>query len=238
MNTLNLPRVFPGFLALLLGAQLTFAQSLIINTPSTDVTAEKKRYAEFDFITHPESYRNGGFQTYSLRTLYGIRNGMEVGLNMSITALGGLPQPLELQPNAKWQMYSNQDYGLNVVVGGILYVPVTHRQGTDTFAMSYSTVSKKFNSETGPRVTGGFYELLVAKDEIGTRSGAILAYEQPLTKRVTVAGDWYSGRNRFGYVGGGLIITVSKTNTLVVGYSVGNHGHKNNALSIFYGVTF
>jgi hypothetical protein len=150
LNPLNLLRVFPSFLALLLlGARLTFAQSLIINTSSTDVTAEKNIYAEFDYITHPESHRNGGFQTYFLRVVYGVRNGMEVGLNMSITDLGGPPQPLELQPNAKCKVYSDEDHGLNVVVGSVLYVPVTHCQGTDTFAMSYYTVSKRFYSE-GP----------------------------------------------------------------------------------------
>lgn len=239
MGPLNLRQIFPPFLVLLLlGVQLTFAQTLIINTPSTDVTAEKKIYAEFDYIAHPESHRNGGFQTYSSRVVYGVRNGMEVGLNMSITDLGGPPQPLELQPNFKRQVYSNKDHGLSLAVGGVLFVPVKNRQGADTFAMSYSMISKKFNSEAGPRVTAGFYELLAARNETGTRSGAILAYEQPLTKRVTLACDWYSGRNRFGYVSGGLIIAVSKTSALLVGYSVGNHGRKNNALNIFYGVTF
>jgi hypothetical protein len=49
------------------------AQTTIMNAPSTDVTAEKKTYVEFDFLTFPAKQANGGFQTYSWRVVYGLK---------------------------------------------------------------------------------------------------------------------------------------------------------------------
>ena len=40
------------------------AQSTLFNIPSTDVVAKKKVYLEFDFISHLEITRYGGFQGY------------------------------------------------------------------------------------------------------------------------------------------------------------------------------
>jgi len=47
-----------------------------------------------------------------------------------------------------------------------------------------------------------------------------------------------SGRNRFGYLTPGFAFTVSKTSALYAGYSIGNFGRKNNALFVYYGITF
>ena len=53
------------------GSQPTFAQSTIFNIPSTDVVAAKKTYVEFDVIAHLESHKDGGFQTYVPRVVFG-----------------------------------------------------------------------------------------------------------------------------------------------------------------------
>ena len=50
--------------------------------------------------------------------------------------------------------------------------------------------------------------------------------------------DWLSGKNRFGYVTSGISITVTKSSALYAGYSIGNIGRKNNALFLYYGITF
>ncbi|HKE57653.1 MAG TPA: hypothetical protein VKB46_13160, partial [Pyrinomonadaceae bacterium] len=87
--------------------------------------------------------------------------------------------------------------------------------------------------------TGGAYGLLGRVNASGTHSGAIVGYEQPLaTSKVSFVADWFSGKNRFGYVTPGFAITVSKTSLLYAGYSVGNQGRKNNALFVYYGITF
>lgn len=214
------------------------AQSTLFNIPSTDVVAEKKTYLEFDFISHLESHNKGGFQAYVPRVVYGIAKKWEVGANVVVTDALAPNQPVELQPNVKYQFYANEKTGVQATVGGILYTPLSHRAGVDTFGMIYSTVSKKWKGSYGPRVTGGGYGLVGRTNGNGTEGGAIVGYEQPLHPKVSFVTDWFSGRNRFGYVTPGFSFVVSKTSSFYSGYSIGNSGRKNNALFLYYGVTF
>ena len=215
------------------------AQSTLFNIPSTDVVAKKKVYLEFDFVSHLESHDQGGFQAYIPRAVVGVGKRTEVGMNVSFLDALAPDQPVELQPNVKHQFYQNEGNGVTVSGGAMLYLPVTHRIGTDTFGMFYTVVSKQVKASHGPRLTGGAYGLVGRVSGSGTSGGAIVGYEQPLAPgKVSFVADWFSGKNRFGYVTPGLSFTVSKTSLLYAGYSVGNQGRKNNALFIYYGITF
>jgi len=215
------------------------SQSTLFNIPSTDVVPKKHVYLEFDFLSHFESHSDGGFQGYVPRGVVGIGKGTEIGLNVAFIDTLAPDQPVEFQPNVKHQFYHNEGKGVTVSGGGILYLPATHRIGTDTFGMVYTVVSKQVKGTHGPRLTGGAYGLLGRVNASGTHSGAIVGYEQPLaTGKVSFVADWFSGKNRFGYVTPGFAITVSKTSLLYAGYSVGNQGRKNNALFVYYGITF
>ncbi|HWW77111.1 MAG TPA: hypothetical protein VNZ44_17040 [Pyrinomonadaceae bacterium] len=214
------------------------AQSTLFNIPSTDVVAEKHVYLEFDFVSHLEAHGDGGFQGYVPRAVYGVGGHLEVGANVAFLDAEAPGQPAELQPNVKYQFYSNETNGVAAAAGAVLYAPVSHRAGTDTFGLVYAVVSKKVKGSYGPRVTGGGYGLLGRADGGGTLGGAVVGYEQPLHKRVSFVGDWLSGRNRFGYVTPGLSFALPHASALYAGYSVGNAGRKNNALFVYYGVTF
>jgi hypothetical protein len=214
------------------------AQSTLFNIPSTDVVAPKKTYVEFDFVSHFESHSNGGFQLYVPRVVYGAAKNLEIGANVAFTDVLAPDQPVELQPNFKYQFYNGEKNGVAMAAGGILYTPISHRAGVDTFGMLYSTVSKKFKGTYGPRLTGGGYGLVGRADGTGTEGGAIVGYEQPLHPKVNFVADWFSGKNRFGYVTPGFSFVVTKTSALYVGYSIGNVGRKNNALFVYYGITF
>jgi hypothetical protein len=237
----SISRALAPFAAMLLlvvlNNQTSTAQSTIFNVPSTDVVAEKKVYLEFDFVSHLESHSNGGFQTYVPRVVVGVGKGVEVGVNVSATDAAAPDQPVYVSPNVKWQVYSSEEKGTAFSVGGLVYTPVAHRVGADTFGFVYFVASKKFKAANGPRVTGGAYALPGLRGDLGTKGGAIVAYEQPLFKRTSFAGDWFSGKNAFGYVTPGLSFAVSKQSLLNVGYSIGNHGRKNNALFVYYGIT-
>lgn len=214
------------------------AQSTLFNIPSTDVQAKWKTYLEFDFISHLESHSNGGFQTYGQRAVVGLGKGLEIGANITFTDALAPGQPVELQPNIKWQFYSGEDNGIAASAGVIGYLPVANREGLDDFALVYSTVSKKFRGAFGPRLTGGAYGLVGREDGLGTRSGAIVGYEQPLHSKISFVADWLSGYNRFGYVTPGLSFTLPKNGLFMAGYSIGNEGRKNNALFLYYAITF
>ena len=110
--------------------------------------------------------------------------------------------------------------------------------GADTFGLVYTVVSKKVKGSHGPRLTGGGYGLVGRADGNGSVGGAIVGYEQPVYKRVTFVADWLSGKNRFGYVTPGFSVALPRASALYAGYSIGNFGRKNNALFVYYGITF
>jgi hypothetical protein len=225
-------------LLMLLPKSGAVAQSTLFNVPSTDVVSKKKVYLEFDFLSHFESHADGGFQIYAPRAVFGVGQGVEVGLNVTAVDAFAPDQPIYISPNVKWQFYSNEKTGVAVSAGGLLYTPIVHRGGADTYGFIYSVVSKKVKSDYGPRFTGGGYALPGLANGAGTRGGAIVGYEQPLAKRVTFVADWFSGKNAFGYVTPGFSFTLPKSSLLNVGYSIGNRGRGNNALFVYYGITF
>lgn len=230
-------RLFSVSVLLALHSLTAVAQSTLFNVPSTDVVPEKRVYLEFDFFSHIQSHSNGGFQIYVPRAVFGVGKRIEVGVNVSALDALAPDQPTYISPNMKWQFYSNESNGIAAAGGALLYTPVTHRAGADTYGFLYSVVSKKVKADYGPRLTGGAYALPGLRSGLGTQGGAIVGYEQPVAKKVTFVADWFSGKNAFGYVTPGLSITLPKNSLLNIGYSIGNQGRGNNALFIYYGIT-
>jgi hypothetical protein len=228
-----------AFLFCALSRTEAFAQSSVMNVPSTDIVAAKRVYLEMDFITNYAWARGDErFANYLPRAVVGVGRNVEVGANFSYTRVPGGGEPIELQPNAKWQFYNNEEKGLAASVGCIWFVPITHRSGTDTFGQCYTVASKKFDGNYGPKFTGGAYRLVDASDDQGTKTGAILAYEQPLTKKVGFIVDWSSGNNRLGFVSPGIYILTPRNGSLSAGYAIANQGRGKNALFVYYGAQF
>lgn len=213
------------------------AQTAIINVPTTDVLPPKKLYVEADYIAHPRSYEKGGFHYFGPSIIYGLRKNVEVGFNAYYT-ISAEPDALEIQPNVKWQFYSDEENGFGAALGGVLIIPLKNRDATNDNAILYLTLSKQFKARYGPRVTSGAYTFVGRMDEGSTRGGVLLGYEQPLNSKLMFVADWYSGRNSFGYSAAGLGLTLPKETYLFGGYSFGNEGRANNALVIFLGRTF
>ena len=223
----------------LISQQIASAQSAIVNAPSTDVVAAKKLYVEMDFITNYAWQRDDAkFANYLPRAVVGVGHNIEVGANVSYTRVPGGGEPVELQPNVKWQFYSDEGKGLAASVGCVWFIPVTHRAGTDTFAQCYSLASKQVSGDYGPRLTGGAYTLLGASKGQGTRTGAIVAYEQPIARKLSFIVDWQSGHNRFGFLSPAILVTTPHNGSLSAGYAVANKGHENNALFLYFGQQF
>lgn len=212
-------------------------QSTVFNIASTDVLPAHQLYVEADFITHLSSYENGGYQTYGSRVVYGLGKRTEVGLNAFYTRTSPA-EPVEIQPNFKWNFYQNEEKGLAAAVGGIAFIPVTERSSASARGMAYAVVSKNMRGSYGPRFTVGSYTLIGSFDEGTTKHGLLLGYEQPLSKRLTFVTDWSSGNNDYGYLAAGAGITLSPKSVLYVGYNIGNQGRGNNSLGVYYGYTF
>src|ERR1051325_10195111 len=129
----------------LLIQQSASAQSAIVNAPSTDVVAAKKLYVEMDFITNYAWQRDDDskFANYLPRAVVGVGHNVEVGANVSYTRVPGGGEPVEVQPNVKWQLYSNESLGVAASAGCIGFIAATHRSGTKDFIQCYSLASKQ-----------------------------------------------------------------------------------------------
>jgi hypothetical protein len=221
---------------LIIGAGAS-AQSTIFNIPSTEVMSPKKIYIEADFIAHFDKYSLGGFQTYGYRTVYGVNRKFEAGVNFFYTR-NGSTSPKEIQLNAKYQVYNNEKNGLAASVGGWTFTEVNRSSNRRTSGMVYVNGSKKFNRLNGLRVTAGVYQLLHTERDSGSKKGWIVGIEQPIIGKLSFAGDWFSGNNRFGYAAAGLSYTFGRRHYFLLGYNWGNTGRGNNGFSAFYGLTF
>lgn len=214
------------------------AQTSLLNIPTTDVMSDGQIYVEADFDTHPGSYQRGGYQAFGGMVVYGARKRMEIGLNAYFTKTGEGVSPLELQPNAKWQIYNNEEKGIAAAAGTIFYIPASRRAFRDAVGSVYATASKKMDGSYSPRFTVGGYALIGRKEMTGGRTGFLFGIEQPLHRKVSLIADWNSGKNRLGYSAAGLGFTLSKKSSLYAGYYFGNQGRGNNSLGIYYGYIF
>jgi len=61
---------------------------------------------------------------------------------------------------------------------------------------------------------------------------------QPINRKFSFVSDWFSGHNRLGYASAGVNWNITSRQYLLVGYSFGNSGRGNNALAVYYGITF
>jgi hypothetical protein len=215
------------------------AQSILSNIPSTDTMPEGAKYVEFGFTSDFRSHAEGGFETYGVKTLYGVNKNLEVGATVSMADALESGQPVFVKPNVKWRFLNSEKTGVAASVGAMLFAPVTHANGVDTFGMVYAVASKKVHARYGPRFTGGAYGLVGrTSGSRGSEAGALVGFEQPLHRRLSFAADWYSGRNGFGYATPGFIFSLSKNTGGFVGYTIGNDGANKNRFVVSYGVRF
>jgi len=214
------------------------AQSSLFNIPTSDVVGRDQIYLEADFDSHFDRYSRGGWQSYGFLGVYGTGKRTEIGLNgYFVRSANGL-EPLELQPNFKFQAYNSESKGLAVALGTVAYLPLTKRFARDAMASVYGVASKKFKNGWLPKVTGGGYQLIGAKAAEGSKRGFLFGIEQPIHKRVTFVADWNTGKNRFGYAAAGVGLALTKHSYLWSAYYFGNEGRANNSLGIYYGYSF
>ena len=225
------------FLLSTVAAVSVSAQLTIINTPSTDTLQAKKFYIEADFLAKPTSYRRGGFQSYGYRTVYGLNKKTEAGVSFFYTR-NGVNVPLEGQFSLKRKLVSNEKRGIASAIGVTAFIPLNKAAGSRKLAMIYGNFSKTLTRLKGLRLTAGTYRILNGGRTFGSKTGVTLAVEQPISKRVSFVGDWYSGRNRFGYSAAGVTFAITKRQFITVSYNFGNSGAGNNYLYIFYSFMF
>jgi hypothetical protein len=231
------------------------AQSTIFNIPTTDTVSAGKVYAEFDFLPQIPAPDDSRTYLYNPRVVFGAPHNIEIGVNFPIyntRASGDSSSNAYIQPNAKWKLFEREKAGVAIAAGGILNMPLNNRDSQDAWGLIYGLISKKIkSSDYGPRFHGGVFGAVSAKQNdpkisgfTGARAGAILGYEQPVQKKISIVADWFSGKNSIGYFTPGISVTLPKNGLLNAGYSIGNdswensNATKNRYFFVYYGVTF
>jgi hypothetical protein len=215
----SVPMIFVLMLVMMCNVGAVHAQQTIFNVPTTDVLPAGKVYVELDVSFKPnDSEMVNKFSSFVPRVVVGVGGRVEVGLNVTGNIQPGA-DTTTLVPAVKWKLYQGKDNGVAIAVGDHLFLPVRHR-AYDTGNYVYAEISKTFKS--GTRLTAGGYDFTRNVVARANRAGGQFGFEQPLSKKVTLAADWLTGRHSSGYFTPGFVFKLSPKATGYAGYSIGN----------------
>jgi len=184
--------------------------------PSPDILEKGKVYGELDGTARPVD----PVYSFEPRVVVGLGHRLEAGLNFI-----GLSEPSSgqniLSPTIKWRMWDGGNSGWSFFVGDDVFFPVRKRayKAGNYF---YAEFAKVFH--TGTRIGFGGYDFTKNVVAPAQRAGGQFTVEQPLNKRVTIAAEWYTGKQAVGYVNPGAIIKLTSKLTLYGCYQIGNSG--------------
>ena len=190
-------------------------QETIFNVPNGDILDEGKFYGEFDF-TYLQSASNG---TYTPRLVVGIGHKIEIGVNVNGISTPARPSQTTQAPTFKWKVYDGSENGWAFIIGNDVFVPVENRS-YNVGNYIYLEFTKTLRSQT--RFTLGAFDFTAHVVASGNKAGGQFGIEQPAGKRVTLAADWFTGKQSAGYLTPGAIIKVTPKLTLYPAYEIGN----------------
>jgi hypothetical protein len=196
-----------------------FGQETVFDVPSADILEKGKIYGELDGTVRPIDPA----ASFTPRVVFGIGHGIEVGVNFDGLSTPELGQ-LEISPTLKWRIWNYTDAGWCFYIGDDLFFPVRERT-YDAGNYAYSSFAKQWKH--GTRVGFGAYDFTRNVVAAANRAGGQFTFEQQISKRVTLAAEWYTGKTSTGYVNPGAIIKLTSKLTLYTAYQIGNSGVAN-----------
>lgn len=203
-------------LTALIGARRAACQETIFNVPSGDILDKGKVYGEFDFAYLWDASSG----TYTPRVVAGIGHRIEIGMNLNGLTSPGASQATPT-PTAKWKVYDGGGNGWNFLVGDDLFVPAqngSYRIGNYVYAEFTKTLKSQM------RLTFGAFDFTKKVVAHGNRGGGQFGIEQSIGKRLTLAVDWFTGRDSSGYATPGAAFKLTKKLTAYTAYEIGNSG--------------
>jgi hypothetical protein len=196
-------------------APWAWPQQYVWSVPSADVASKGSTLLELYSYWGPASPRS---LYLGPRWIQGVGGRVEVGANLSSNVTPEFDARAELA--AKWQPWQAGDWA--ATVGTTAYLAL-HGLPYDYGQLGWGHVTRSFAS--GARLSAGacLFSPGVAA-EAAWRGGAMLAWEQPLGRRLTLGVDWISGRHDAGYLSAGLYYELRTGRYLSAGYAIGNQG--------------
>jgi hypothetical protein len=195
------------------------AQQTVFNVPTTDVLDKGKAYFELDISAKPNnSAALNKFSSFVPRLVVGAGGRVEVGVNLLGNETG--PDSTTIAPAIKWKMYDGKDNGWAIAIGDNLYFPVRNKAyNAGTYA--YTMAQKTFNKSTRLGFGGYFYSKNVVAAN-ANRAGGQFTLEQPVTRKLNINADWFTGKHANGYFTTGAAYKLTNKLTGVAAYSIGN----------------
>ena len=196
------------------------AQQTVFNVPTTDVLDKGKVYFELDVSAKPnDSAAVNKFSAFVPRLVIGAGHRIEAGVNILGNVQPG-PDSTTISPTIKWKAYDGKEGGWAVVLGDNVFIPVRNR-AYDVGTYSYAMTQKTFKQSTRIGFGGYFFSKNVVAPN-ANRAGGQFTIEQPLNKKVTLAADWFTGKQGAGYFTPGVVFKVGSKVTGYASYSIGN----------------
>jgi hypothetical protein len=207
------------FLLLIAGCgQTALAQQTIFNVPSADVTPKGRL-----FLQHESQFRTWKPGRFLINTEYaavGIGHNTEVDLtffNISSPASQNISMAVGFKSAIPLLDKRFPQEEIKLTVGSALPISL---QGNGVGNWTYSHVSLRL-PKLRTRLSGG---VSYGTKQIFGRQvvSAIAGVEQPLTKRVSLIADWYSGTHDLGLLITGASVALPKDTNLYLGYQIPN----------------
>lgn len=198
--------------------QTAEAQQTIFNVPSADVTPEGKLFLQHE--SQFRGWRPNRFLSNTEYSAYGIGHNTELDatvFNVNAPPSDNITLGLGFKTAIPLLKKQLPDEEIKLTVGSMLPISL---QGDGVGNWSYSHLSLKV-PKIKTRLTGG---VSVGTRQIFGRNAVafIGGVEQPLTKRVNVIADWYSGTHNLGLFIPGVSIALPKDTNLYMGYQIPN----------------
>jgi hypothetical protein len=211
----SLPRcLLKAFVTTLFLATFCSAQQTVFNVPSADLLERGKVYGEVDATGQASSE----VATVTPRVVFGLGHRFEAGLNINQFSTSG-NTTVSLVPAIKWKLYDNAQNGFSIFAGDNVFLPI-HNRSYRVGNYFYAEIAKQFNN--GTRIGFGGFHFSRNVVAIAQRAGGQFSIESPVSKKVTLAADWYTGNHANGYFTPGLIYKASSKFTLYGAYEIGN----------------
>ena len=128
---------------------------------------------------------------------------------------------LDISPTVKWRPWRSAASGWSFYTGDNLYFPVRQRT-YNVGNYAYAALAKEWSH--GTRVTFGGYDFTRYVVANANRAGGQFTFEQRITDRLTLAAEWYTGKQAAGYLNPGAILKLNSKLTLYAAYQIGNAG--------------
>lgn len=210
-NNNSIQILFLTFLVIIFQQNKSFAQQTIFDVPSADLT-EKGMI----FLQH-ESQFSDKFGLFTNYAAYGLGKNTEIDLTLFGVGTKKFRNEV-LAVGFKTVIPLHEKSETKLTLGHL--IPVSLR-GNGVGGATYSHLSTRL-PKIKTRITSGIFigtTTLYGRDFVSFIGGV----EQPVTKRLSLIMDWYSGKHSYGFLIPGFSYAFNNNLTLWTGYQIRNN---------------